>query len=732
MKALSILTMIVILCLVISVSLLAEITYSEELYNRAKDGDAEAQHDLARCYYHGYGITQNYEEAVKWWRLAAEQGYAEAQFNLGVSYAFGEGVRQDYEEAVKRWRLAAEQGNAKAQYNLGLSYAQGKGVTQSYKESVKWFRLAAKQGDAEAQYNLGVCYYQGKGVSQNYYEAVKWLTEAAEQGFDYAQYSLGRRYYFGEGVIQDYEKAVIWFRLAAEQGHAKAQYFLGWSYLLKGEGVEENSNEAAKWWHLAADQGHVDAIYDLGRYYQYWIEGERNFEQAAKWYRLAAEQGHAEAQYDLGSYYARGRGVEEDQKEAVRWYRVAAEQGFAKAQHKLGRCYYLGIGTNKDYQEAIKWFKLAAEQGFVDAHFDLGGLYTEGLGVMRNYYEAYIHYLIVYFYEQHSVHRDIADTAEKKLSLSEVRKAQEEAQRRIDVIEGKTKEKKEPLAVTNNKKEIYELAESEKYISIEKNIPLARRENVDAVAIIIGNKDYHNNIPAVDFALRDALLMRKYVQKTLGYRFVNIIYLENASAAQMRVVFGDRDSPRGQLSDYVKEGVSDVFVFYSGHGVPDPNTKQGYLVPVDGNPDRISLSCYPLELLYDNLNKIEARSVTVVIDACFSGGTCEGEMLIAHASPVRIQIDDPAAKIENGTVITASSGSQLASWHTEKRHGLLTYFFLKGLQGAADYNNDGKITVGEMKRYLEDRNNGVPYYARRLHGRDQMPQVWGRDDTVLR
>jgi TPR repeat protein len=62
----------------------------------------------------------------------AEQGDASAQYNLGVMYANGYGVPQDYAEAVRWYRLAAGQGNAKAQYNLGLMYYNGEGVPQDY------------------------------------------------------------------------------------------------------------------------------------------------------------------------------------------------------------------------------------------------------------------------------------------------------------------------------------------------------------------------------------------------------------------------------------------------------------------------------------------------------------------------------------------------------------------------------------------------------------------------
>ena len=99
-------------------------------------------------YAKGQGVRRNYAEAVKWYRLAAEQGYAAAQYNLGVSYDKGRGVPQDDAEAVKWYRLAAEQGYARAQYNLGFRYATGQGVRQDYVQAYMWFDLAASRYSA--------------------------------------------------------------------------------------------------------------------------------------------------------------------------------------------------------------------------------------------------------------------------------------------------------------------------------------------------------------------------------------------------------------------------------------------------------------------------------------------------------------------------------------------------------------------------------------------------------
>jgi TPR repeat protein len=96
-------------------------------------------------------------------------------------YDYGRGVPQDYAEAVKWNRRAAEQGHAKAQYNVGFSYENGQGVLQDYAEAVKWYRRAAEQGQADAQNNLASKFYKGQGVPQNYILAHMWFNLAASR-----------------------------------------------------------------------------------------------------------------------------------------------------------------------------------------------------------------------------------------------------------------------------------------------------------------------------------------------------------------------------------------------------------------------------------------------------------------------------------------------------------------------------------------------------------------------
>ncbi len=277
---------------------------------------------------------KNYTEAVKWYRIAAEQGHADAQTRLGICYLSNEGVKHSFTEAFKWLRLAAEQGNATAQSLIGQGYYIGLGITQSDTEAVKWLNKAAEQGEVNAQYYLGQCYYNGQGVTESYTEAVKWFRKAAEQGEKNAQYYLGKCYYFGLGVAKSYTEAVKWYRMTAEQGHTYAQLELGRCYA-NGYGVTQSDTEAIKWYRMAAENENSAAQYILGYSYEIGYGVTQSYNEAVKWLRKAAEHGNSAAQYNLGVCYKEGKGVPQSNTEAKKWLRLAAEQGFKDAKKEL-------------------------------------------------------------------------------------------------------------------------------------------------------------------------------------------------------------------------------------------------------------------------------------------------------------------------------------------------------------------------------------------------------------
>jgi S1-C subfamily serine protease len=124
---------------------------------KAEKGDAQSQFDLGKAFVLGrLGVAQDYVEAVKWFRKAAEQNYAAAQHSLGIRYGNGQGVEKDEVEAVKWYRKAANQNYAAAQHALGFCYLMGQGVAKDYVEAYKWALLAAARGSNESKRNTTI------------------------------------------------------------------------------------------------------------------------------------------------------------------------------------------------------------------------------------------------------------------------------------------------------------------------------------------------------------------------------------------------------------------------------------------------------------------------------------------------------------------------------------------------------------------------------------------------
>ena len=256
---------------------------------------------------------------------------------------------------------------------------------------------------------------------------------------------------------------------------------------------------------------------------------------------------------------------------------------------------------------------------------------------------------------------------------------------------------------------------------IDTQLPKTNMDNPDAIAVIIGNSDYQKT-KAVDFAINDAQSMRNYLVQVMGFKPGNIIYLENALYTDFKLVFGSKENHEGKLYNMIKPDLSDVFIFYSGHGAPGLKDHKAYFVPVESDPQYVELTGFPADVFYNNLAKLPARSVVVALDACFSG-----ENIYENISPIIIK-SKGALGLKDGALIASSQADQVSSWYNEKGHGMFTYFFLKAIHDKnADQNNDRQLTLKEIYQYIADQTEGVPYYARRLHGIEQVPVLKGQN-----
>ena len=148
-------------------------------------------------------------------------------------------------------------------------------------------------------------------------------------------------------------------------------------------------------------------------------------------------------------------------------------------------------------------------------------------------------------------------------------------------------------------------------------------------------------------------------------------------------------------------GNSQVFVYFSGHGAPDVKTGQAFLVPWDGDPKFLDNTGYPLKRLYEKLSGLKAKRIVVVLDSCFSGAG-------GRSVP-------PTGKL---VVLAASSGDEITSTAEDQGHGLLTYYFLRGLA-----EHGGEATIQTLYDYLKPKVED----AARRDNRDQTPQLIATD-----
>lgn len=249
------------------------------------------------------------------------------------------------------------------------------------------------------------------------------------------------------------------------------------------------------------------------------------------------------------------------------------------------------------------------------------------------------------------------------------------------------------------------------------------KQNPDAVAVVFGIEQYRN-APGASFAVNDADIFREYLIKRFGFNRKNIYFRldEMATKAEFDKVF----SRNGWLSRHVNPQ-SDVMVFFSGHGAPDVESGIQYLVPFDADPNYASSTGVSVQSIVDGLNRLDVRSKTILLDACFSGSSRDQELLIAdaRASILREKLPDNALRMGSVSLFSASAVDEVSSAYREKKHGIFTYYLLKGLGGKADADGDQRITESEMALYLADR---VSKTARRM-GREQHPELTSLDQN---
>lgn len=314
-----------------------------------------------------------------------------------------------------------------------------------------------------------------------------------------------------------------------------------------------------------------------------------------------------------------------------------------------------------------------------------------------------------------------ATSLELKLDIRESRSQFSKLSQALNLAFNKTERTADQMVVQGKESNpIIGLAPSLS-IDIEQDIPLFGQPNPQKWAVIFGIENYRN-VSSVTYARRDAEYMKEYFIKTLGIPSDNIYFKcdDAASLSEFKTVF----DPGGWLHRNASSVSSEIYIYYSGHGAPDPENKKAYLLPSDGNPNYASISGYELNQLYSNLGKLKAKQITLFLDSCFSGADRDNEIILASARPVFISTALPSVA-SNLAVFSAASGSQISSGYGDMQHGLFSYYLMKGLKGEADTNGDRQISQKELGDYL---SQNVSPMARRM-GREQEPQLQSGDPS---
>jgi hypothetical protein len=256
------------------------------------------------------------------------------------------------------------------------------------------------------------------------------------------------------------------------------------------------------------------------------------------------------------------------------------------------------------------------------------------------------------------------------------------------------------------------------FAEVDKNIVGTNHVNPNRFALIIGNEDYStyqsglSNEANVDFARNDARIFEKYCKQIMGVPAENIKLFTDVTAGKMK-----QEIERINRLIKNSDGKLEIIFYYAGHGMPDENTHESYLIPVDVSGSNLQ-NAVKLSDVYHSLSEYPSAKVSVFLDACFSGGGRNQGLLAARTVKVKPREDFLKG---NMVVFAASSGDQTSLPYKQKQHGMFTYFLLKKLQ-----ETKGDISYKELSEYI---NQKVSFESVNKNNKEQNPQTNVSDDV---
>lgn len=484
-------------------------------------------------------------------------------------------------------------------------------------------------------------------------------------------------------VSQDYKDIVI---ERAEAGDLGYQKYLAKVYYNGNGPYPKNLNESYKWLSKAASQGDAESQYKLYIFKRDGIGCKKNLD--INILSASANNKYPPAMLEVGIMLSQMSGKEMDGRKILL---EAYQLGEVNALPMIGANY----ACAGEYENAHTYYLKATEEctGYdqANAFRGLAMLYGEG-EIEKDLRKA--HQFIdkaINIYPQEAEFYDYKGCL--YLEQGNLKDAAKLWRKVVDTSLNYALECDSDLARAMNH-------------SIDFGIPVSNTINSNTYALIIANENY-KRVTNVPYAIKDGTIFRKYLLSTFGVPENNIEYLEDASLNDIKYALNNISQRCNAFKDQVS-----LIVYYAGHGVPDEKTAEAFLLPVDGFGTDPS-SGLNLDEFYESLSKMPAKSIFVLLDACFSGAKRDGGMLMAtRGITIKPKMQVPDGKL---IVLSATSNDETAFPIEQHKHGLFTYTLLRKIQ-----ETGGNITWGELADYVTET---VKSRSIDLNGKLQTPTV---------
>jgi TPR repeat protein/uncharacterized caspase-like protein len=551
------------------------------------------------------------------------------------------------------------------------------------------------------------CEFLRMGRFDNAYAS---FSKGARFGSVTAQYYLAYCQAEGYGVAKDDKKAFMLYRRVAERGLPIAQARL--AYLLyKGIGTNKDVTKANYWINKATNYSYIDSYttYVLGLCYEEGLGREKDMAKAMECFQKSCSKNVDEALIHTAMLFAEGQLLKQDYTQALSIINNAIEHigsGFDYAcKGKI-----LALMNNKKEAENVWRSMINNYPYFAVQSSDDFSMYMRGASpipndVIQNLYAKADAASKSSSHSYYSLEEDDDNHVQNVINITYTTAPSIQHQEPASTPSIAQAPKKEDTptpahsSTSASKKE-------EIRADVDVNLPTTTISNANTFAVIIANEHYQDVAP-VPYANNDGAIFADYCRQSLGLPATNVHLVKDATLNNMKREINWLK----QVSDAYK-GAAKIIVYYAGHGIPDESTRNAYLLPIDGFGTDITTG-YSLQSLYATLGALQAKSITVFLDACFSGSMRDGGMMAsARGVAIKANRNVPTG---NMVVFSAASGEETAYPYKEKHHGLFTYYLLKKLQ-----MSKGNMSLGDLQDYVTDE---VAKKSIVVNGKSQTPTV---------